>query len=408
MNIRQGISIGLAFALLIPFAAGSAWATKISGRTATELEWYEDEDTAVPAYQYLLLNVLDIGGAGYNFRAYGRLADDLNNEVDVDSDLYYGYLEKKGFLLEDLDFRLGRQFIATAAGASIMDGLRLDYGFLDKHRFTLFGGGDVSYYEGYDEDDLIYGVELAGSFFDALDIGASYLQKQDAGNLSHELSGLNLDLDISDSFNLYSETQYDWLSERVSYFLGGATVIPAENWDVRLEYLYSLPVFSAYSIYSVFAVEEYQEVTGEVTYRFGNGLRAFGRYTREIYTEFADANVYELGVEKIRTGRFAGYLSGVYRDDTDGQDLQGVKLYGSYRFNQYVQVGLGADIDVFERQLNYFDEDSSPDETTSGRYWADATVYFTKALNLEGKVEYVDSEDYESYSRGRVRLNFLF
>lgn len=414
MNIWRGMSFGLALALLFLLAAGQAWATKVSGRASTELQWYEDGDgdTSVPVYEYLLLNVKDIGDAGYNFRAYGRLGTNLGDSdaegVDTGSDLYYAYLEKKGFLAKGLDLRLGRQFLVTSAGASLMDGLKLDYRFLSDYRLTLFGGGDVTYYEGYNAQDLVYGAGLSARLFDALDVGTSYLQKRQDGDLAYELSGVDFDLDIKDAVDLYSELQYDWLSERVSYFLGGANYHQFENWTARVEYLYSLPVFSSTSIYSVFAVEEYQEVSGELTYSLGDGWRTFGRYTREIYTEFDDANVYELGVEKIRTGAFAGYLTGVYRDDTDGQDMEGIKAYGNYRFNRFVQAGLGADINVFERQLNFFDEDGNPDETTSGRYWADATLFFTKSLNLETKVEYVDSEDYDSYSRGRVRLNFLF
>ncbi len=95
----------------------SALGITVSGRSSTEIEWYDtgSGDTAVPFYQYLMLNVHDIDNDGLVFRGYGRLADDLADEADVDSRLYYAYLEKKD-LIEDLDVRFGRQFIATTAG----------------------------------------------------------------------------------------------------------------------------------------------------------------------------------------------------------------------------------------------------------------------------------------------------
>lgn len=388
----------------------TAQAATVSGRASTVVEWYDDanEDTAVPAYQYLLLNVRDIGGKGYNFTGYGRLGDDLADEVDAKSRLYYGYVEKRGFLTDALDMRLGRQFISVTAGASLLDGIKLDYRIAERYKLSVFGGGDVTYYEGYNAQDVIAGAEVAGRFLDSLDVGVSYVQKWESGNTSHELFGLDVEWDIRKALYLYSETQYDYLSDRVSYFLGGAKYHLNEDWTARVEYLYSLPVFSASSIYSVFAVDEYEEVLGELTYNIAPGWRTFGRYTREIYQEFADANVYEAGLEKIRTERFAGYLTGVYRDDEDGQDLKGFKIYGSYLFNQYLQAGAGVNIDVLERELNYFDEDADADETTARRYWADATVFVNKKVNVQAKVERVESDLWDHYNRGRVRLNILF
>jgi len=387
-----------------------AQAASVSGRASTVIEWYDDanEDTAIPVYQYLLLNVRDIGGKGYNFTGYGRLGDDLADEVDAKSRLYYAYVEKKGFLSDALDMRLGRQFISVTAGASLMDGAKFDYRFAERFKLSVFGGGDVTYYEGYNAQDVLAGAEVSGRFLDGLDVGLSYVQKWESGNTSHELFGLDIEWDIRKALYLYSETQYDYLSDRVSYFLGGAKYHLNEDWTARVEYLYSLPVFSASSIFSVFAVDEYEEVMGELTYNIAPGWRTFGRYTREIYQEYADANVYEAGLEKIRTERFAGYLSGVYRDDKDGQDLKGFKVYGSYLFNQYLQAGLGANVDVLEREINYYSEDADADETTAKRFWADATAFLTKKVNVQAKAEMVESDLWDHYYRGRVRLNVLF
>jgi hypothetical protein len=393
----------MAAVLLALGPVGSALGASVSGRASTVLEWYDDanEDTAVPFYQYLLLNVRDIGGKGYNFRGYGRLADDLADEVDVDSRLYYAYLEKRD-ILDNLDFRLGRQFISTTAGASLMDGLQLDYGFLDNFKLRLFGGGDVTYYEGYNAEDLIVGTELSGRFLESLSLGLSYLQKWEDGDLSHELIGLDVDYDFLNLLNVYNETQYSWLTEEVTYFLVGANYHRSSDWSLRAEYLYSLPVFSATSIYSVFAVDEYQELMAELNYRIDIGLRAFGRYTREMYESFDDANVFEAGIDKIRTDHFSGYLVGTVRDDSDGQDLYGVKVRAAWLFNRYFETGIGAHVDVLERRL---EED---DETTSSRVWVDGTAFVSKTVNVQAKVERIESDLWDEYYRGRVRLNILF
>ncbi len=111
----------------------------------------------------------------------------------------------------------------------------------------------------------------------------------------------------------------------------------------------------------------------------------------------------EAGIEKIRTERFSGYLVGTYRAAEDGQDLQGVKARVAYLFGQSLEAGLGAHLDVFERDL-----DEEDDETTSSRVWADTTLYLSKTVNVQGKVERVESDLWDDYYRGRVRLNIYF
>ena len=404
MKVWQRLTICTAVVLLALGAAGSALAVSVSGRASTEVEWYDNAqgDTAVPAYQYLLLNARDLGIDGLSFRGYGRLATDFKNNVDADSRLYYAYLEKKD-LVRNLDLKLGRQFISTTAGASLMDGLYLDYNHLGPLKVSLFGGGDVAYYSGYSAQDLIGGVKVAGTFFKTLNLGVSYLQRWKDGDLGNEMFGLNADYDWNQMLDLYSEVQYDYLSSNVSYFLAGANYHRSSTWNLRAEYLYSLPVFSATSIYSVFAVSKYQQLMGELNYRLGHGMRAFGRYTHEIYQDFADADVFEAGVEKIRTDRWAGYLAGVWRHDPDGQDLKGLKVNGSYQLTKMLQAGAGLEWNVLDRRI-----DDTADETTAGRYWVDLTAYLSKKVNIQAKVERVDSDLWDYYNRGRVRLNILF
>lgn len=409
MRVWQGFLMGV---LLVPLAlwpADPAAAASVSGRASTVLEWYDsaNEETSLPVYQYLQLNAKDIGAKGYNFKVYGRLGNDLNDEENIKSRLYYAYLEKKD-LFEGFDFRLGRQFISTTAGASLMDGLSLNYTLLDDYQIKVFGGGDVSYYQGYNAKDVVTGVEVSGNFFDSLDLSLSYLQKWDEGLLGQELLGFDASYDLNGKLWLYNELQWDILSERLSYAQVGGKYRFDVPLTARLEYLYSLPVFSSTSIYSVFAVAEYEEVLAEVTYNIRRDVQIFGRYVREIYEDFSDADVFEVGIEKLRTGNFSGYLTGIYRKDDDGQDLKGFKVRGAYRITKAIEAGLGMNLDVLEREIDYFDSDTDTDDTTSRRYWADVSWRLTDTLNLEGKIERVDSDLWDYYNRGTLRLNLFF
>lgn len=412
MKFWQGLSCSLACALMTLLPALPVHAATVSGRSSTVIEWFDTaaEKTAVPVFQYLKLNVRNIGD-GYNFSSYGRLGYDLTNELEgryADSRLYIAYLDKRNFLVEDLDMRFGRQFISTSAGAAVMDGLKLDYRIKRNYRISLFGGGDVTYYEGYSAKDLVLGGAINGTFFDNLKLGTSYVAKVDRGRLAKELFGFDIEYDVNNRVFLYGETQYDYLSKRTSYLLAGFKYYYSPTWATRFEYLYSLPVFSSTSIYSVFAVDKYEEIMGEVTYNHGNGWHAFVRYTHEMYVDFSDASVFQAGIEKIRTEKYSGYLTGVYRRDKDGQDLKGFKLYVGALLTNKLRAGVGLDVDVFERNVNYFDDQSGSNETTSRRYWADATYYYSDKINVQSQIARVESDLWSYYYRGNVRLNILF
>ncbi len=383
----------------------------ISGRASSEIQWRNEErrDDSAPFYQYLLLNLRHFDEEleeKYGFHAYGRLGLDLANEDDyADSRLYYAYYRQEG-LFDSLDFKLGRQFIAITAGASLLDGLSLDYtpggGPLT---FSFFGGGDVAFYTGYSAKDTLVGGEVRGRFNDeALVAGLSYVRRHEGGDLATELIGADFDYGFRKMLNIYGEIQYDYLGDQVSYGLLGGNYHRSDRWGLRAEYLYSLPVFSATSIYSVFAVSKYQEAMTELNYYFGNGLRGFARYSREIYEEFADADVFEGGIEKIRTDRFSGYLSGVWRLAPGDQDLHGVRARAAWLFSPRLQGGLGAEIDVLERRLDEFEDD-----TYSTRFWADLTCRLRANLDLAVRLERAESSGFWGYqNRATLRLNATF
>ncbi len=403
MRFRLRTASGALLVLLGVLLPLAAQGVTVSGSSSTVMEWYDDPDgnLALPLYEYLALNVRDIGARGYNFRGYGRLGWDPKDEADADSRLYYAYLEKANFF-PDFDFRLGRQFVATTAGASMMDGLDLRYRNLGPLTIELFGGGDVTEYESYGSSDLMWGGELSGRFAESLDLALSYIQTWDGDKLQQELIGFDGNYNFRNMLDAYTEVQFNYLSNAVSYFLGGAKYHRDPRWYLRVDYLYSLPVFDSTSIYSVFAVSEYQEIEGEFGYQISRGLRSFAQYTYEIYQDFSNANVFEAGIEKLPLGRFSGYLTGVLRDDSDGQDLYGFKARAAYYFTDWLQGGVGAEVDVLQRDL----EDD--DDTTSQRYWADVTTHITRKINVQAKVERVESDLWDHYNRGRIRLNIAF
>jgi hypothetical protein len=409
----------LLVAAFIALPAAGASATTITGRSSTVLEWYDDPDgnTAYPVYQYLILNARDIEDTGVDFRFYGRLGTDLNDRVDADNRLFFAYAEKRG-INDMFNVRLGRHLVFFTAGSALMDGLSVDYDNGGPYTATLFGGGDARYYESYDIDDRVAGGKVAGRFLtdNNLKIGLSYFQKWEESATTHQLIGLDAFYDHGIYFEAYGEYQFNYLSNTMSYLFMGVNYHRSPDWQARLEYLYSKPVFSATSIYSVFAVAEYQEIMGQFNYRLAPGMFAFGRLTHEIYEEVSNANVVEAGIEKIRTDRFSGSVAGVARYHNEGQDLYGIRFRAAYLLRYWFQVGGGASIDVLERRLVVFDEGPTSVvtsiegryEETTHRIWADATAYFTRRTSLEARIARIESDRWKEYYYGNVRFNYHF
>ena len=71
--------------------------------------------------------------------------------------------------------------------------------------------------------------------------------------------------------------------------------------------------------------------------------------------------------------------------------------------------GVGAEVDVLEQEIAYFDtDDSDQDESTNTRLWVYGNYDFTDKISLEAKFERVESDLWDHYNRGRLRLNLLF
>jgi hypothetical protein len=71
--------------------------------------------------------------------------------------------------------------------------------------------------------------------------------------------------------------------------------------------------------------------------------------------------------------------------------------------NKMFHAGAGAEVDVLQRRL----EDDN-DDTISTRYWVDLMAYVTKTVNVHVEVERSESDLWNEYYQGRLRLNVLF
>ena len=385
--------------LLFPQSSNADWSTR--GDTTTVLESYDDPasgQAALPVYQYFRLDLRDGTGDGsQGFRLYGRLAGDINDEVDADSRLYYAYYQKKGFWAGS-DIRVGRQWVNTVAGSPILDGIRIDRDWDDLLTLSFYGGGYVTF-EDDEGDDYVWGFSVKEDLWSGSDLSASYMQKWVDSDLATEILGVAGRKKVAKRGSVYGEFQYDMLSQLYSYYLAGIRLVPGEKWTVKSEYFGYTPVFDSTSIYSVFAVDQYQEISVSADYRLDRSWTVFGSYTREMYESYDDSNVVEAGCELRKKGGYGGYVAAVYRSGEE--DLRGIKVAYRTPAPYDVRVNIGAEYNVYNRI-----DDDDDDDTSAKRYWLEGVKDLSDDLTFRAKFERVESVVYDYYNRGRVSLRY--
>jgi len=386
--------------LLFPLVVKADWSMR--GDTTTVLESYEDpvdEEAALPVYQYLRLDLRDgTGNGAKGFRLYGRIAGDLNDEVDAESRLYYAYYQQKD-LWNGVDIRAGRQWVNTVAGSPIVDGLRVDWNWEDVLTFTAYGGGYATI-EDEEGGDSVLGFIIKEDLWAGSDLSASYMQKRDGGDLDKEILGIAGRTKVSKRGSVYGEFQYDMIS-RISSFYQAGIRLPGEQWTIKSEFFGYTPVFDSTSIYSVFAADEYKEASISADYRLDRNWTLFGGYTREMYDSFDDSNVVEAGCELRKKGGYGGYVATIFRSGEE--DLRGIKVDYRMPAPYDVRLDIGAEYNVYNRI-----DDDDDDDTSSKRYWLEGVKDLSGDLTLRAKVERVESVVYDYYNRGRLSLKYRF
>lgn len=371
---------------------------------STQFLWGDDlldESQAILA-QYLRFDYRP-EGKYYSMAGYGRVWDDFSGGSIRDNGLsgriYYLYLDyaKK----EDLSFRLGRQFVSFTAGSSIIDGLSVDIRDLGPVGITLSGGTDVTYSLESDHSRIgnyFTGIDIFLEKIESTQLGVSYVRRYDEGDLAREEFGLNARYYYK-FLSPYTELRYDRLSESFDEAVVGVDFFPVEFLMIKAEYYHSYPTFDSTSIYSVFAVDKYQEYHLRAEYSFEDTpLILYASCVKQLYEDSDNADLYLLGAsfnptEKILVSASVDYRSGY------GGKLLGFEAYGDYNFSKKLLLSAGAQYDAYSRP------DYSGDDYAQ-RYWAGGSWVFNDKTSVDARLEANINENFEHNYLGRVALNW--
>lgn len=399
---------GLAQALLcgtVLLSTSSALAMELHGRSSTQLQWfnnYLDNNKQVEIGQYLSASLTKIDPDNkLSIEGYGRFSQDLKNGEGLQGRLYYLYANYSN-LYDKVDLRLGRHFINYSAGTALIDGGKVDLKNVGPVAFSVMGGRNVIYdlyNESTSSGDYVLGMSAYLYNFKDTDLDISWYHKMVNDEVAQDIVGASFKQYLFNQVKLYGNTRYDIASEVFGELLAGVSYFPLDNLILTAEWYQSYPTFDATSVYSVFAVNRYQEGVFKADYRINKMFSVNAGYTRQDYDE-GTSNVYEIGtgirpIDTLRLNLNYDFISGY-----DGK-RHGAVVDVEYEAMKDLKLGAG-----FQYNVDKYDELTG--EVIGRSYWGGARYKLNKTMSCSARIENNNNSYFKEDWRGRVAFNLDF
>ena len=390
----------------ILFASSAAWSAEVHGRSSTQYTWFTDYLTGnkqAEFGEYVNLSITKIDDAGkLSIQGYGRGTQDVWNGQGLNGRLYYLFADYSN-LFDKADIRIGRQFVNYAAGSALVDGGKIDLKNIGPVALSAFGGRNVVFNldgEASHAHDFVWGLAANLAGFKNTDAEVSYYPTLDDAGIARAEIGGTFKQYLFNSLKVYTNARYDLTSESFSEVLAGVKYFPSSNLVLTGEWYQSYPIFDNSSIYSVFAVDRYQEAVLRADYTLSEKFSVNAGYSRQIYGEGGDENVYELGarfrpIAPVQISVNYDYQNG------DGDVLNGGGAEVSYAPIKPLDLSAGIEYDVYQR-------DQTTGRETARRYWAGAKYRLNKTMTASVRAEDNVNHQFTNDWSGRVVFNYDF
>lgn len=408
--VRRVLAVFLFVSLLLLPAVSPA--VSLTGDSSTYVQSRETADSKriLGAYEYLDLDVQNIGDETITFHTGGWLRYDLKDEEfgkRSNSDLQYAYLSFKS-KRDNTIVNLGRVMVFEGVAAERVDGLYARTDLKAGFGVSAFGGSPVETGINLPENAYIYGGRLSHQIPDLYRIGVSYLKEEKDNANFREEEGVDLWVHPMNKVELSGRSSYNsltkgWMEHAYYLTLGPFEKLRLTTEATRVSYK---DYFSA-STSAVFRLqagildpnEKVTTVGEEVSYPLTDHLLVSADYKNYEYEIAGHAGYYG---GKIRYSTEAGGAGGsVHRMDGDTDRLR----YSEYRVYGYKKFGK-ADVTVDLLQVSY----DSPINGRKDNYSASlAAVYdLTEAWKVGADVEYAHDSDFDNDVRALVKLLYHF
>ncbi len=390
-------------------AASKGWCADFHGRSSTQvLSFINDFNNGrqIELAEYLRFSLTNIDKANkFAVEGYGRGSQDLNNGEGLNGRLYYLYGEYRD-LYNVLDTRLGRQFVNLSAGTTIIDGVQFDVKNIGPVGFTMLGGRDVVFgLNGEIGHEGNYAVGLAAYLtgFKNIDLDVSWFRKWDAGDVSRDIVGGFYKQFLFKNVKVYANAQYDLTSEVFNQVLAGVKYFPTANLIVTGEWYQSYPTFDTTDIFSVFAVNRYQEWVFRMDYTINDMIGVNAGYSRQSYGDGGTADVYEVGcrlhpIDTVSIGLAYDGRQGL------GGHLDGGMFDVTWDATKQLQLAAGLTVDAYGR--DFFPSTSG--SKIAQQYWLGGKYRLAKNMQASLRVQDDINVTRNSNVQGRFILDYDF
>lgn len=402
----KGVLRLLLFVFLL--SATSGWAADIHGKSSTQLLWFNDfyNGRQIELGEYLQFSVTKLDKDGkFNIYGYGRGTQDLTNGEGLNGRLYYLYGDYRD-LFDKLDVKLGRQFVNLSAGTTIIDGAQVDLKNIGPVAFTVLGGRDVVFgIDGELSRDGNYALGMAAYLtgFRKTDLDVSWFRKWDEGDVSRDIVGGSFKQYLLDSVKLYSNARYDLTSEVFNEVLAGIKYFPTANLIFTGEWFQSYPTFDTTSIFSVFAVNRYQEGVVRADYTINEYVAVNGGYSRQDYGDDGTADVYEAGCTLRPINTLTVGLAYDHRDGYGGH-LDGGTFDVTWDATKELMLAGGLTVDAYNR--DFFP--TPAENEIAQKYWLGAKYRMGRNMAASLRIEDDVNVTYNSNVQGRFVFDYSF
>jgi len=388
--------------------AAPSWSAEIHGTSSSQLLWFNNfyNGREIDFAQYLQLSVTKVDKEGkFAVYGYGRGTQDFSTGNGINGRLYYLYGEYRD-LYDMFDVRAGRQFVNLSAGTTIIDGGQVTVKNIGPVSFTFFGGrnvvfglnGEISH-----EGDYAVGVGACLTGFRKTDLEVSWFRTWDQGDVSRDMVGATFKQYLLDRVKVYGNVRYDLTSEVFNEVLAGVKYFPSANLILTGEWYQSYPTFDTTSIYSVFAVNRYQEWVFRTDYTVSDKLSVNAGYSKQDYGDGSAADVYQVGctlrpIPTLTVGlaydRHQGY----------GGNIDGGTLDLSWDATKELQLAGGMTYDVYDR--TFFPETSGYQKAQ--KYWVGGKYKLAKNMSASLRLEDDINVTYNTNFQGRCIFDYRF
>ncbi len=403
---RTSLLLCLALLLSMPLAAH---AVDMRVTSSTQYLWFNDilngEDDEMLA-QYLKMSITKVNpGDTISIQGYGRgtyRSTDVKGADDLFGRLYYMYLDYRN-VVTNVDLIAGRHYVALPAGSALIDGGTLNIRNVGPVDLRVLGGRNVVFSGGRGEitggNDRFLGASISTDAVKLTHIEAGYARKTDDSDVARETVGITITTYLPKRVAVYGDAKYDLLSEATNELLAGIKFSPLERLTLTGEYYESYPTFDATSIYSVFAVNQYQETLVRAEYAVTDAYKLFVSYAAEDFNDGEDANLYHAGISARPIADLVLNLSYDKRNGYGGV-LSGFRVNGRYSLSEKTAVSAGIDRDDFRRE-------TFADESVK-KYWIGGTHRFNKTVSLMVRAEDNVNVNYNHQYQGVASVNAEF